>query len=61
MLFLGVQEMKSDPVLAAMGSSGKMALIREDLDKNGPMAILKYAKDPEALKIFERMAALAMK
>lgn len=53
--------MASDPVLAAMYSSEKLATVREDVEKNGMTAIIKYAKDPEAMKIFERIMALTLK
>ncbi len=53
--------MATDPVLLAMANSDKLRLIQEDLLQNGPMAVMKYAKDPEALRLFETVTRLAMK
>ena len=60
-LFGQEQLMEKDPVLVAMAQSSKLQAVREDVEKNGPMAILKYAKDPEALKVFEKLMAITMK
>ncbi len=53
--------MATDPVLYSMATSDKLQAMREDIDANGPLAILKYGKDPEAVRMFQEIVKLTMK
>lgn len=55
-----LQRFEDDPQLLAMAQSEKLQQIQQDLEQNGPMAVLKYAKDPEALLMFEKIVKLTM-
>jgi hypothetical protein len=53
-----IKELSTNPEVLEIQKDPKMIEIINDVQTNGPMAVLKYYSDPDAMQIFSKITSL---